>query len=95
VPAALLKFNPRDRDAMFIFMVLAQRLRYSIDRPSSSSVTLPSFVFQSGGQFEVEIGQAAADAVFIGVCTASEVRFLQSLTNPDDALCLPNSTLVD
>jgi hypothetical protein len=79
---------------MLIVMVLAQRLQYSIDRSSSPSVTLPSFVFQPGGQFEVTIAQAAADAVFVGVCTASEVGSLQSLTNPDDALCLPNSTLV-
>jgi hypothetical protein len=54
---------------------------------------LPSFVFQPGGQFEIAITQAA-DAVSVGVYTASEVGSLQSLTNPDDTLYLPNNTLV-
>jgi hypothetical protein len=78
---------------MFIVMVLAQRLQYSVDR-SSPAVTLPPFVFQSGGTFDIAIGQAAADAVFVGLCTPIEVDSLQYLTNADDDLCLPNSTLV-
>jgi hypothetical protein len=72
---------------------LAFRVEYSIDQ-MSPSLSLPTYVFQSGGQLLIYFEHPVADAIFVGVCRESEFENLLKVSNLDDELCINRSSVV-
>jgi hypothetical protein len=78
---------------MLLVFVLAYRIQYHVEQ-HSPSLSLSPFVFDSGGAFEISLRKAAADSVFIGLCTEAEFKVLRNLASPGDTLCITETPIV-
>ena len=71
---------------MFLVAFLALRMQYEIDK-SAQSLSLPRFVFESGGFFSIVVSNAQFENIFIGMSTTSEFKALQDIPDMNAELC--------
>ncbi|OHT04509.1 hypothetical protein TRFO_28022 [Tritrichomonas foetus] len=79
---------------MICLLFLTLKSWYAINQ-DSQSLSLPTYTFQKGGNFYISLDKAAADFIYIGLCTIDELKTVQTLSNLEEKLCIKNDKIVD